>query len=238
MADFLPAPQDATYVFEQPRQNVESQSGITYTRYSGVGQWTGNMTFEPRRDPGPLMAELQKADKTGGAFLADLRKDGTAVDGVVPGWGNAGKPFDNSIEVPTSLAIAKGDLISLRSTLAREYVTARLVEEVKVLAQSKQVIFNSPIPTEFLTDANSALLQYCVNRPHVRAIFDRDTMRWRRNADRVSMVSTLSWREDLSAAISVLTQRSTQAAVAPDRFETAEDGRAIQAEDGRFIVLE
>ena len=186
MSVFLPAPQDATFRFRQPRSNVEAQSRVTYTRYSGVGLWEGSMTYAPMRDPGPLMVELQKADKVGGAFFVDLRKDAAAVAGVSPTWGDAGKQFADSIEVPSSLQVRNGDLVSLRSSLSPAYVTARMIESWQQLGSTTRINFNAAIPTEFLTTAQGARLQYSINRPHVRAIFEEDTLRWRRDPDRLS----------------------------------------------------
>ena len=238
---FLPPAQDGSFIFEQPRTEVPTQTGLRLTRYTGVSFWRGTLQYEPKRDPGPLLAQLQAADKQGGFFFADLRKPGVKPP-ANPVWHTALTPFATHYFMLPSASVpapSKGDIISLRANIAADYMTARQVVEVFTYSNGQvEVRFNQPIPTEFLTDAFSSQLQVCYNRPHVRAVFDRDTLRYRIGTNKTATISNLSWREDTAGIQGRLVRLQATADTREATFITAENGDFIQAEDGEFLVAE
>ena len=238
---FLPQPQSATSIFEKPRTTLVSDSGLKYARYSGTGYWKGSITYEPQRDPFPLLALLQQADKSGGFFYADLYEPGKHVL-PDPIWRATTAPFATHFfmfPVAEQPAPRKGDIIALRASVAIEFITARQVVEVSPQSNgSVEVRFNEPIPAEFLTQAFASELQVCYNRPHCRAVFDKDTLRYTTNEDRFAQISTLSWREDTAANLGVLTRLQDTSDTADDIIIAAENGDVPQAVNGDFLAAD
>ena len=93
-----------------------------------------------------------------------------------------------------------------------------------------EVFFNQPIPTEFLTKGFGSVLEYCINRPHVRARFDRDPLSEVVNVDGFTNLTSLSWVEDTGATFASLVSLQDAADIIDPQVIATEANVSIQAE--------
>ena len=237
---FFPRAADTTFAFVTPRDPQRSESGVYYTRHLGGNFWKGSITFAPQADQADILQHLQALDSPGSFFFADIRTPGVVASTITPRWHVAGTPFATHITMdPTSQTAApkKGDVISLRAQAAPDYPTARVISDVVTISpQVTEIRFNVPIPTEFLITAFGSVLEFCLNRPHVRAVIDGDSgaTRWRMGTQPVATIPTFAWREDTGAIVGRLTTLQDIAdTTEPILLETI-SGNAIQFSDGSF----
>lgn len=240
---FLPIKgRTARYTFMKPNRDRRSASGLYHKKFSGVGYLTGSISFqalETTTKVSQLLGALQTADLAGGFFFADLMTP-DLITSDAPVWHDGNQYSDrHSLGIDSSASghgIEAGDIVSIRVNVlgsASNYVTARIITGTN----ASTAYFNHPLPSEFFRFP-SWRLQYCTNRPHVRAVFGSDTARWNIDYNEIVRVSTVNWVEDTAGIVYGL--RSIQAAtpVAPTgSFLVKVDGGYITLVSGGYIQL-
>ena len=203
---FSEAPQTYEAEFVKPRERITSETGLVTQIFTGVGYWSGNMGFKPRRTSRTeqrghgILGELQDKDRAGGWFFMDLTTRVIPLD-TAPTWTaisgkeGYGKVILAGYGAGVGRDINAGDIISFRSSRKPNAVTSRIVvkkESVTFqLTPGWKLTLNFPLEPILLSTSG----QVCTNRPHIRAQLLHDSASWQLEEGFMHLKS-VAWVED------------------------------------------
>lgn len=242
---FANQPASSTARLVKPRSDQTTQSGQIVTRRTVSAYWRGAYNYASQQVGTTLLAELERADALGAYFYAELYDHSGARQ--VPDWAATDTASFTAASFQTTDTDAsrykEGNIVSIRNTLDRTRVTARIIATKSESSGTYTFTFSTPLPQEYLPARPGVAVEVCFNRPHVSAKIKTESLQWT-TLQREMRPSVVEWFEDTGGNLVTLHAASSSPAIpgtpaGQNRYLVNEAETAyIVTEDGRFLVTE